>query len=99
TVFGGSITGPTGSLVKRGAGTLTLNGNNPYQGLTTILGGTLLVNGAQPASPVGIAPQATLGGTGVVGQISASGAISPGNSPAALTCAGIGFAALPVSLA
>jgi autotransporter-associated beta strand protein len=40
--FGGNISG-TGSLIKYGAGTLTLTGTLSYTGTTSILGGALLI--------------------------------------------------------
>ncbi|TSA12003.1 MAG: hypothetical protein D4R79_08515, partial [Comamonadaceae bacterium] len=49
TTFSGTISGATvfgggaGKLVKSGAGTLTLSGNNAYDGITTINAGTLAV--------------------------------------------------------
>ncbi|WP_337263408.1 MULTISPECIES: autotransporter outer membrane beta-barrel domain-containing protein [unclassified Serratia (in: enterobacteria)] len=42
TTFDGVISG-TGSLVKSGASTLTLTGNNTYSGPTTVNGGTLQI--------------------------------------------------------
>lgn len=42
TTFSGVISN-TGSIVKQGAGTLTLGGNNTYSGTTTISAGTLQV--------------------------------------------------------
>ena len=45
-----SITG-SGNLVKSGAGTLTLAGNNSYAGGTTISGGTLTVAGTSSIGP------------------------------------------------
>src|SRR5208337_3014765 len=43
STFSGSITNTTGSLslIKLGAGTLTLSGSNTYSGLTRVLAGTL----------------------------------------------------------
>jgi autotransporter-associated beta strand protein len=41
--FGGTI-GGVGTLIKLGAGTLTLSGANAYTGLTTVSGGILSVN-------------------------------------------------------
>ena len=45
------ITG-TGDLIKEGAGSLFLDKNNTYNGQTTIKGGTVLIDGNQPDSPV-----------------------------------------------
>ncbi|MFM8497300.1 MAG: beta strand repeat-containing protein [Planctomycetia bacterium] len=45
-----SVTG-SGNLVKSGAGTLTLSGNNSYFGGTTISGGTLTVAGTSSIGP------------------------------------------------
>lgn len=54
-VTGGSYTfanaiGGSGSLTKRGAGSLTLSGDNTYTGLTSITGGTLNLTGALAGS-------------------------------------------------
>ncbi|QDU31369.1 Hemolysin, chromosomal [Anatilimnocola aggregata] len=69
--FSGSISdgSSAGSLVKQGAGTLTLSGSNSYTGSTTVSNGTLLVNGStDAASAVTVAGGATLGGNnGTVG--------------------------------
>ncbi|HSW18009.1 MAG TPA: autotransporter outer membrane beta-barrel domain-containing protein [Ramlibacter sp.] len=54
-------TGSGGSLVKEGAGTLTLAGNNSYTGSTTVNGGTLLIEGNQSMASGAIAVNA--GGT------------------------------------
>lgn len=39
----------TGSIVKSGAGTLSLTGTNTYRGSTTVLAGTLAINGSSLA--------------------------------------------------
>jgi autotransporter-associated beta strand protein len=52
-----------GSLVKAGAGVLTLSANNTYVGITTVSNGTLVVNGANASSSTYVAI-GTLGGTG-----------------------------------
>ena len=54
TTFSGVISGKGGSLVKDGAGTLTLTGTNTYTGGTTISAGTLqLGDGGATGSIVG----------------------------------------------
>src|SRR5258708_32150157 len=44
TVVSGTITGSGGKLIKVGAGTLTLRGNNTYSFSTNITGGVLSVS-------------------------------------------------------
>jgi autotransporter-associated beta strand protein len=59
-----------GSLIKDGAGTLTLSAANSYTGGTTVSQGTLLLSATgstHAASAVSVASGATLGGTGTVG--------------------------------
>jgi autotransporter-associated beta strand protein len=94
TSFSGVISGDgtppssAGSVTKVGTGTLTLGGNNDYNGPTTIQQGVLLVNGSQPFSAI-IVAGGTLGGTGTVGPISGtSGVVGPGASPGVLAAAG-----------
>ena len=83
----GLISG-TGSLTKQGSGVLFLSASNTFSGATVLSEGVLIVNGAQPQSPVQLTA-GTLGGSGVVGRVSASGAaaktIKPGGLFAVLT--------------
>ncbi|EIL90075.1 autotransporter-associated beta strand repeat-containing protein, partial [Rhodanobacter sp. 115] len=53
--FDGTLSGH-GTLLKSGAGTLTVNGTNPFAGTTTVQAGSLVVGDDSHAS-------ATLGGT------------------------------------
>ncbi len=76
----------TGStLTKSGPGTQKLSGANTYTGLTTVQGGSLVVNGSL-AGDVLINPLGTLKGTGsVAGTVRNMGTISPGESIGTLT--------------
>ena len=74
-----------GSLTKNGGGVLLLTGANTYAGDTTVVAGTLLVNGSQPGSDV-VPFGGVLGGTGTVGKVTGGIAtIAPGTSPGTLT--------------
>jgi autotransporter-associated beta strand protein len=82
-----SLSGPiggAGGLAKVGAGTLTLGGTDTYAGTTTVSAGILLVNGSETA-PVSVAPNATLGGIGTVGNTTVDGILSPGNGVGVIT--------------
>jgi autotransporter-associated beta strand protein len=70
----GRITGAGAGigLTKLGPGALDLDGDNTYDGPTTVNWGLLLVNGQQPASPVTV--NRVLGGKGTVGPIT----VNPG---------------------
>jgi autotransporter-associated beta strand protein len=84
------------TIGKFGGGTFTMNGNNTYQNGSDIFGGTLIINGNQPQSPVrAMNSGTTLGGLGVIGDVPANGIIAPGiaGSPAILTCSNITFSA------
>ncbi len=90
SLFSGTIIG-TGSLFKLGAGTWTLGGDNTYSGQTTVSSGTLVVDGSQPQSPVTVNGTATLGGSGVVGNLQVFGALVPGSSAGILTSSNVAF--------
>jgi autotransporter-associated beta strand protein len=89
SVFNGTISdgaSPT-ALVFNGPGSLTLTGNNPFSGNTTVDGGALIIN-----SPVGsgtgsgtvtINGGATLGGNGIIGgqvSLAAGATLAPGSN-------------------
>jgi autotransporter-associated beta strand protein len=91
-VINGVISG-TGALTKSISGVLRLTADNIYTGRTTNLGGTLVVNGSQPASDIFLYG-GTIGGTGVVSSITSLGfndpKISPGDDgPGRLTTSNI----------
>ncbi|RST53953.1 autotransporter-associated beta strand repeat-containing protein [Variovorax sp. DXTD-1] len=88
----GTSTAGFETLIKQGAGTLTLTGAQAYAAGTTVQAGTLLVNGNQAGAggPTTVQSGAALGGTGTVaGDVTvASGAVlSPGNTGAVGTLA------------
>jgi len=76
------------SVVKSGASTQVLSGNNPYSGPTTVSNGTLVVNGAIGTNAVYLR-LGTLAGNGAISgpvTIYAGGTLSPGsNAVGALT--------------
>lgn len=85
--FAGNIAG-NGSLVKESSGTLTLSGQTAFLGGTTVNAGTLLVNGSLSFGfgSAWVNPGATLGGSGMLGDIALNGGnLSPGNSAGTLT--------------
>jgi autotransporter-associated beta strand protein len=83
-----------GGLIKSGTGSLTLDGQNSYNGPTAVTEGALLVNGTISGSATTIANGATLGGSGVVGNTNVNGTLAPGNSAGDLTSTGtVAFAA------
>lgn len=85
---GGSGSGDTRiNLLKTSSGTLTLSGNNSYNGTTTVAEGNLIINGnISTSSLTTVASGATIGGSGTVGAltISSGGFVNPGNSPGTL---------------
>jgi len=84
----GVISG-TGGFTKTSVDTLTLTADNTYTGTTTVNGGTLWVNGSQPASPIMFSGD-VLGGTGTLGSVTVTGpyakTLAPGSSPGLLAC-------------
>jgi autotransporter-associated beta strand protein len=79
-----------GSLIKVGAGVLTLTGANTYNGPTTVNAGTLIVNGSiAPSRLTTVNSGGTLGGTGTVGntQINSGGVFAPGSVTAGTSMA------------
>ena len=56
-----------GSLVKTGAGTLTLSATNLYTGATLVNAGRLNISGSLANTAVTVASGATLGGNGAIG--------------------------------
>lgn len=84
--FSGIISG-SGDLTLTG-GTQTLSGVNDYTGATNVNGGTLVINGSITSS-VTVASLGALYGIGtIIGDVTNSGTIAPGNSIGTLTIAG-----------
>ncbi|MBF9233313.1 autotransporter outer membrane beta-barrel domain-containing protein [Microvirga alba] len=77
---GGASGGVGGSLVKAGAGRLTLTGTSTYTGGTLVQAGTLQVDGSLTSS-VTVADAATLSGAGEIGGLLARNGsfVAPGN--------------------
>jgi autotransporter-associated beta strand protein len=86
SVFAQPGSGTGGSIVKVGAGTLSLSGANTYTGGTTVAGGTLAANNASGSATgtgtVQIQGGATLAGNGSIAgavNIAKGGVLSAGN--------------------
>lgn len=81
-IEGDQTNGPntTGGLYKIGKGTLKLSGANTYSGITSVEQGTLNLNGSVIGNAV-IGTQGKLSGNAtVMGNLTNSGILSPGNS-------------------
>jgi autotransporter-associated beta strand protein len=80
------------SLVKADAGTWVLGGDNTYTGTTSVLAGTLLVNGNQSGGfgAISVATNAVLGGSGTMGgnMTFGSGALFAFNATSPLSVSG-----------
>jgi autotransporter-associated beta strand protein len=89
--FDGLISG-AGSVVKTGAGSLTLSADNTFSGAVTVNQGTLVVTGVNASvGTVSVASGGTLGGTGTIAgttTIGAGGTMAPGSSPGMLSLTG-----------
>ncbi len=85
-VFAAVISG-TGALAKRGAGTLDLTGISTLTGATTVEAGRLQVDGSLAASAVTVQNGGTLGGSGIVGDVTVTsgGTVAPGAGSATAT--------------
>jgi hypothetical protein len=84
-----------GTLVKAGAGSLTITGDtNTFVQSISVNGGSLIINGTIPAhltNAITVNTGATLGGDGVIYRnvnIASGGTLAPGNSPGHLTLFG-----------
>ena len=78
-----------GSLIKTGAGTLTLTGTNIYTGATTVSAGALIVNGSiASSSGLTVDAGATVGGAGALPTTTINGTLSPGGSIGTITVNG-----------
>ena len=80
----------TGSVVKSGAGNMTLSAISTYSGTTRVAGGGIILNGSIANSAVTVQSGAFLGGSGTVGSLTVEGGgtVSPGNSPGTLNING-----------
>jgi fibronectin-binding autotransporter adhesin len=88
------LVGADGGLIKSGAGSLTLEGQNTYNGPTAVTEGALYITGSISGSAATVATGATLGGSGTIGNASVNGTLAPGTSAGDLTVSGtITFAA------
>ncbi len=90
TVYTGTISegAGVGSLTKVGTGAFTVNNNLTYTGLTTVNGGTMILNGNMADSLL-VAAGARFGGNAnIAGSVTNLGTLSPGNSPGTINIAG-----------
>ncbi|MGQ9367163.1 autotransporter outer membrane beta-barrel domain-containing protein [Azospirillum sp. A39] len=87
--YAGAISGQGGaSVVKEGAGRLSLSGDSAaFAGTTTVAAGTLAVDGTL-GGVVEVATGGRLGGSGTVGTARVAGTVAPGNSIGTLSVAG-----------
>jgi hypothetical protein len=77
-----------------------VTGTNAYSGTTSVIAGTLQVDGSQPFSPLFLNDGTQLRGSGAVGRIDMEGTgsvVSPGDSPGILTCSNFNAAGVVTS--
>ncbi|WP_210205646.1 autotransporter-associated beta strand repeat-containing protein [Pseudaminobacter salicylatoxidans] len=84
-----------GALNHYGPGATVLTGNNSYTGSTTVIAGSLYINGDQSSAtgPTTVGPAGTLGGAGTIGGdvVVVSASVNPGDlgsAPGTLTING-----------
>jgi len=79
------------NLNKNGTGITTIAAASTVYvtGVANVNAGTLIVNGALTSSSVVVSAGATLGGSGVVGDITGAGVVAPGNSPGIMTSSSV----------
>jgi len=82
------IEDPSSTLIKLGTNEVNITGNSESSGATSILVGTLRINGEHDESTATISSGATLGGSGTVGGIVSNGNLEPGNSIGTLNISG-----------
>ena len=93
SIINANFAASSGSLVKVGSDTLTLNGNESFTGTTTVSAGTLVVNSSTDlSSSTSVSAGATLGGAGTLsGSVASLGTVAPAASgaPSTLTIGGL----------
>ena len=90
-ILSGVLSGSGTMFTKTGAGTLSLTGNNTYDGGTTVSAGTLLVNNSTDSGTgsgtVSVSSGATLGGNGTISGATTLNGATIGTSANTLTLA------------
>ena len=82
------INDPSSTLIKLGSNTVDYTGTSISSGATSVLEGTLKINGTADNSTATVSSGATLAGAGTVGGIINNGNLEPGNSIGTLNVSG-----------
>lgn len=82
------INDPSSTLIKLGSNTVDYTGTSISYGATSVLEGTLKINGTADNSTATVSSGATLAGAGTVGGIINNGNLEPGNSIGTLNVSG-----------